>query len=61
MDKPYFLISTTSGKSQVLIDRRVQSDEESKAMRERLINIGCTVKEITVEERNEVVKDGSWI
>ncbi|RUL56478.1 hypothetical protein [Lysinibacillus antri] len=61
MDKPYFLISTTSGKSQVLIDRRVQSDEESKAMRGRLINIGCVVKEITVEERNEIIKDGAWI
>ena len=61
MEKPYFLISSTSGETQLLIDRRVQSDEETEAMRNRLLTIGCTQKELTQEERDELVQNGEWI
>lgn len=61
MKKPYFLISTSTGKAQVIIDRRKQKDEDTKAMRERLMKLGCTQKEISEEEKQELLKIGSWI
>lgn len=47
----------------MLIDRREQSDDSTKAMRERLTTGGCTQKEITQKERDKIVNDekGFWI
>lgn len=63
MDKPYFLLSSSSGKSQFFIDRRIQKDKDTKAMRERLTSSGCTQEEYTQEERDALVasQKGEWI
>ena len=45
----------------MIIDRREQPDEETKAMSERLSSIGCTQKGISEEERQGLLKSGEWI
>ncbi|MEK3955834.1 MULTISPECIES: hypothetical protein [unclassified Psychrobacillus] len=63
MDKPYFLISATSGNTQYLIDRRIQKDKDTEAMRKRVASSGCTQQELTQEERDTLVgsQKGQWI
>ena len=61
MDKPYFLLSSSSRKSQYLIDRRTQLDKDTEPMRKRLVDSGCSQEELTQSERDELVKTGDWI
>lgn len=62
MEKPYFLISSTSGKTQFLFDRRVRSDKDTLPMRNRLIEQGCIIKELSQGETDELLKkDKDWI
>lgn len=63
MDKPYFLISSSSRKTQFLIDRRIQKDEDTEAMRKRVMITGCTQQELTQEERDTLIESqkGQWI
>lgn len=63
MEKPYFKITTSSSNSAVLIDRRLDNDEQTYAMRQRLLQIGCKQEELTQEERDLLIKNekGLWI
>ena len=61
MEKPFFLIMSTSEKTGYLFDRRVKTDKDTLPMRERLLNIGCTIKEISQTECDNLLKeDKDW-
>ena len=60
-EKPYYLLSSSSRKSQFLIDRRIEMDKDTMPMRKRLIRTGCTQEELTQKERDKLVESDAWI
>lgn len=58
---PFFLIRSISGKAGYLLDRRVNPDTASQAMRERLLASGCTIEPIDQTERDRILEtEDGW-